>query len=172
MLTELQRPFDRLEDARQTLIRKVRELDARTLHHKAAPERWSILEDIQHLVMAEQRTALRIGAETGAGEKNPEMLAMVLQVLDQDMVVDVPDPEMVPDGDAGIDDLIRDWDQARKDLLRFLNECGPNDLEMAVSHHVVAGTLTVVELLRLLESHFHHHRRRIEAALAKWEEDR
>ena len=167
MLTDLQRQFDRLEDARQTLIRKVRELDAHTLHHKAAPERWSILEDIQHLVIAEQKTALRIGAQAGAGEKNPEMLAMVLQVLDQDMVVDVPDPEMVPDGHAGIDDLIRDWDQARKDLRRFLSACGPNDLEIAVSHHVIAGSLTVVELLRLLDAHFHHHRRRIETALAK-----
>jgi hypothetical protein len=90
---------------------------------------------------------------------------MVLQVLDQDMVVDVPDPDMVPDGDAALEDLIRDWEAARKRLHAFLEACGPDDLDAPVSHHAVAGSLTVIECLRLLGSHFNHHRRRIEAVL-------
>ncbi|MDJ0666979.1 MAG: DinB family protein [Desulfobacterales bacterium] len=165
MLTELRQQYDQLEDARLALVKKVRELNPKLLRYKPEPERWSILEDLQHMVLAEQKTALKLGTAAVFGEKNPEMLAMVLQVLDQDMVVDVPDPEMVPDGDAALEDLIRNWDQARKDLYRFLSDCGPDDLEAPVSHHVVAGPLTVVECLGLLASHFHHHRRRIEAAI-------
>jgi hypothetical protein len=38
-------------------------------------------------------------------------------------------------------------------------------LERPVSRHPVTGPITVVECLRLIDSHFHHHRRRIEAAI-------
>lgn len=167
MLRELQQHFDELEGARRALIREVRQQDARVLNLKTEPERWSILEDLQHLVRAEQKTVPKIGALTVSGPKNPKMLAMVLQVLDQDMVVDVPDPEMVPDGHTDLEDLIRDWEEARQRLHLFLEACGPDGLEAPVSHHVIAGPLTVIELLDLLASHFNHHRRRIEAAIAR-----
>ena len=167
MLTDLQQQFDQLEASRLSLIRKVRELDTQTLNHKPEPERWSILEDLQHLVLAEQKTALKMETAAVSGDKNPEMLAMVLQVLDEDVVVDVPDPDMVPDGGVTLDDLIRDWEAARQRLHTFLETCGPDDLDAPVSHHAIAGSLTVVECLGLLASHFHHHRRRIEAVLAE-----
>jgi hypothetical protein len=149
------------------LIAKVRELGIQTLRHKSEPERWSIMEDIQHLVLAEQKTALKMATADVSGDKNPGMLAMVLQVLDDDVMVDVPDPDMLPDGDAALEDLIRDWEAARKRLHAFLEACGPDDLDAPVSHHAVAGSLTVIECLRLLGSHFNHHRRRIEAAIAR-----
>jgi hypothetical protein len=38
-------------------------------------------------------------------------------------------------------------------------------LEKPALLHPVTDPLTVVECLRLLASHFHHHRRRIEAAI-------
>lgn len=165
LLKELQQPYDQLENERLELIGKISRLDPWALRHKPTPERWSILEDIQHLVLAEQTTALKIGTAAVSGAKRSEMLAMVLHVLDQDVVVDVPDPDMVPDGHTDLQDLIRDWEEARQRLHRFLEACGPDDLEAPVSHHVVAGPLTVIELLGLLASHFNHHRRRIEAAI-------
>lgn len=165
MLNELQHPYDRLEDARLALIRKIRNLSPRLLKHKPGPDRWSILEDFQHLVLAEQRTALEVGAALDSEEKNPDMFKMVLQVLDQDVLVDVPDPAMLPDGDATLVGLIQDWEQSRKNLLRFLEGCGPEDLKRPVARHPVTGPLTVVECLRLIDSHFNHHRRRIEAAI-------
>ncbi len=167
MLIELAEHYEQLEEARQTLIQQVRRLDALTLHHKPSPERWSILEDVQHLVLAEQKTFLEKGSPPAAEPGNPDMLAMVLHVLDQDIVVDVPDSAMVPDGDVELVDLIRDWDQARHRLHRFLESCGPDDLRTPVSRHTVAGPLTVVECLHLIASHFHHHRRRIEAAIER-----
>ena len=167
MLTDLQQQFDQLEASRLSLIRNVRALDVKTLNHNPEPDRWSILQDLQHLVLAEQKTALKLETAEVSGDKNPEMLAMVLQVLDEDVVVDVPDPDMVPDGEASLEDLIRAWGQARKRLHAFLEACGPDDLDAPVSHHTIAGSLTVIECLGLLASHFHHHRRRIEAVLAK-----
>ena len=165
MLTELQRQYDQLEDERLELVEKLRRMDSAVLNHKPGPERWSILEEIQHLVLAEQKTALKRGTAKDYGEKNAEMLAMVLQVLDQDVVVDVPDPDMVPDGDADFEDLVRKWGEARSRLQSFLESCGPDDFEASVSHHAVAGPLTVIECLRLISSHFNHHRRHIEAMI-------
>ena len=165
VLKELQQHYDQLETERQELIGKIRRLDPLALRHKPAPERWSILEDIQHLVLAEQTTALKMGTAAVSGAKDAEMLAMVLHVLDQNVVVDVPDPAMVPDGKAALEDLISDWEKSRQRLRRFLDECGTEDLQTPMAHHAVAGPLTVTEFLRLVASHFNHHRRRIEAAM-------
>ena len=165
MLNELQHHYDTLEETRLVLIHKVRSLEPERLKHKSGPDHWSILEDIQHMVLAEQKTVLKARSDLDSEEKNPDMFKMVLQVLDQDLVVDVPDPDMVPDGNATLEDLIQDWEQARKRLLQFLEGCGPEDLERPVSRHPVTGPLTVVECLRLIASHFNHHRRRIEAAI-------
>lgn len=167
MLTALQQRYDQLEDARRALIRKVRSLAPRMLNHKPGPDQWSIMEDFQHLVLAEQKTTLKIGTVAITEEQNPEMFEMVLQVLDQDIVVDVPDPAMVPDGNAALEDLIRDWGQSRERLHRFLNACLPEDLTKAVSRHPVTGPLTVVECLRLIAAHIDHHRRRIDATLTR-----
>jgi uncharacterized damage-inducible protein DinB len=168
MLNELQHHYDTLEEARRVLIHKVRSLEPERLKHRSGPDRWSILEDIQHMVLAEQKTVLKARSDLDSEEKNPDMFKMVLQVLDQDLVVDVPDPDMVPDGNATLEDLIQDWEQARKRLLQFLEGCGPEDLERPVSRHPVTGPLTVVECLRLIDSHFNHHRRRIEAAIENY----
>ena len=168
MLDELQQPYDHLEEVRLTLIRTVRGLDPKTLRHKPSPERWSILEDFQHLVLAEQNTLLEFGSIPASETFNPENFALVLHVLDGDIAVDVPDPAMEPDGAAGLEDLIRDWEASRERLRRFLDTCGPDDLYKPVSRHPVTGPLTVEACLRLLGSHFHHHRRRIEAAMAEY----
>jgi hypothetical protein len=93
------------------------------------------------------------------------MLAMVLHVVDQDVVVDVPDPDMVADGDAVLENLIRDWEQSRQRLCRFLDGCAPEDLRMPMSYHVVAGPLRAIERLRLSASHFNYHRRPIDVAI-------
>ncbi len=165
MLEDLQRQFAQLEDARHELIRKVRRLNRERLTHKPDPERWSVLEDFQHLVLAEQRTVLAFGSIPASQGPKPDHLAMVLDVLDGDISVDVPDPAMVPDGQAEVEDLIRDWEQARRRLNRFLETVGADDRETPVSSHPVTGPLSVVDSLRLLASHFHHHRRRLEAAI-------
>ncbi len=165
MLAHLKEQFDRLEASRQTLVRKLLRLDAGKLTRKPGSGRWSILEDCQHLVLAEQRTVLEFGSIPVSEKPNPDNLALVLHVLDQDVPVEVPDPDMVPDGHARIDDLIRDWEQARQRFQRFLEIVGEGDLDTPVTRHPVTGPLSVAASLQLLASHFHHHRRRIEAAI-------
>ena len=86
-------------------------------------------------------------------------------IVDHDTVVDVPDPAMVPDGNATLEGLITDWEKSRIDLFKFLESCGLEELQQTVSRHPVTGPLTVVECLRLIASHFNHHRRRIETAI-------
>jgi translation elongation factor Ts len=71
-----------IEEARQALIQKIRNLEPQLLKHKPGPGRWSILEDFQHLVLAEQRTSLKVGSVSDSEERKPGMFEMVLQVLD------------------------------------------------------------------------------------------
>ena len=167
MLKQLQEHYDTLEKNRLALIRTIRGLTPRQLDHKPGTDRWSILEDFQHLVLAEKSTLLEAGAVLDSAGKKPDMLEVVLQILDHDVVVDVPDPAMVPDGNADLEDLIRDWEASRKRLFHHLEDFGPEDLETPVASHPVTGPLSVIDLLRLISAHVGHHCRRIEAAIAR-----
>ncbi len=51
------------------------------------------------------------------------MFEIVLQVLDHDTAVDVPDPGMIPDGNATLENLIAAWDKSRIELYKFLESC-------------------------------------------------
>ena len=165
MLEDWQQQFDQLEDARHELIRKVRGLGSNRLKHKPGPGRWSILQDLQHLVLAERRMRLAFGSVPASEGPKPDRLAMVLDVLDGDVRVDVPDPGMVPDGDTALEDVVSEWERARQRLRRFLETVGVGDRDTPVSRHPVTGPLSAGECLRLTAAHFHHHRRRIEAAM-------
>ena len=46
---------------------------------------------------------------------------IVMDVLEKDIAVEVPDPFVEPDGSMGLDELIAHWDRERKELCDLLN---------------------------------------------------
>ena len=94
---------------------------------RVGPGRWSILMVLEHVVIAEEmvladiRRAGRSGP-AGTAPKSPEAFHMVIKVLEKDIPVEVPLPELEPTGVVSLDDLIVRWEAARTGLRQALEE--------------------------------------------------
>ena len=90
------------------------------------------------------------------------MFAVVMDVLEKDIPVAVPDPFAEPDGSMGLDELIDLWDLERKLLCDLLEGVTGETLNDVMFSHPAAGPLDPVRTLQLAVAHFNTHRRQID----------
>jgi hypothetical protein len=174
MLPEIQALVTDLEDRKSELINKLTRYSDDLLRFRPKSDRWSMLMTLQHIILGEQGIRLS-EAEL---RNNPvrqhlkpgNMLNFVIDALDKDIPVEVPDKSVEPDGSMELDDLIHMWDQERKmlcDLLEKVNEETVNDVMFS---HPAAGPLDPVGTLQLAMAHFDTHRRQIDSLISEIQE--
>lgn len=166
MLSEIHALVTDLKDRKSELINNLTSYSDDLLQFRPKADRWSILMILQHIILGEQGIRLS-EAEL---RNNPvrqqlkpgNMLAVVIDMLEKDIPVDVPDISVEPDGSMELDDLIALWDQERKmlcDLLEDITEKTVNDVMFS---HPAAGPLDPIGTLKLAVAHFDTHRRQID----------
>lgn len=171
MLPELSALWQKLEIRRQEILARIDELSPEQLQHKAAPDRWSILQVLQHVVMAEEGIR-RSEAEL---RDNPlrdilqpgEMYQVVKDVLEKDVPVDVPDPAMEPDGKAAIDHLRATWQKEGREIANLLETVTVENRDRVMFSHVAAGPLTAFQMLEIAVAHLGTHCRQIDRIRAE-----
>ena len=97
-------------------------------------------------------------------EANPsadELFKVVIDILEKDVPVDVPDPSIEPVGDKKLSDLLDLWDVERKALGKLLEAIAPEDMDKAIASHAVTGPLEPLRTLELAIAHFDTHHRQI-----------
>lgn len=166
MLREIQELLNALEDRKSKLLKDLKTYSDNHLRFQPEPERWSTLMALQHIVLGERGirlTEAELRSNPVRKQLKPgNMLAVVMDVLEKDIPVDVPDIAVEPDGSMELDELIALWDLERKvlcDLLQEVNEETVNDVMFS---HPAAGPLDPVGTLQLAVAHFDTHRRQID----------
>lgn len=161
MLEILERSLRQLEIKRERLLDSIGHISEEQLRRKPDPQSWSILEVVEHLVLAEQLAPHPSynGPVPRSGRKSFELVSYV---LNNDVIVGVPDSRMEPGGGATYAALCRTWSAARKRLEQALEDVTEDTLNRPLTHHAVAGALTPVDLLRLIDMHVDHHQRQID----------
>ena len=166
MLPEFQVLITELEDRKSELLKDLSAYSKNHLRFQPAPDRWSMLMALQHVVLGERGIRLT-EAEL---RRNPvrqrlkpgKMFAVVMDVLEKDIAVDVPDPFVEPDGSMGLDELIALWDRERKELCALLGKVTEKTINDVMFSHPAAGPLDPVRTLQLAIAHFDTHRRQID----------
>lgn len=165
MLSILQAKFDVLEVKRQALLAEIKTCTAEELGFQPGPDRWSILMVIEHIVMGERGVRLKgaeiLGQQIEADPQADELFKMVIDILDKDVPVDVPDPAIEPTGNKKLADLLSLWETERKALWDVLNGIALEDMEKAIASHPVTGPLEPLRTLELAIAHFDTHHRQI-----------
>ena len=166
MLPEIQKPLTELEDRKSELLKDLKAYTNDHLQFQPASDRWSMLMALQHIVLGEQGIRL-----TEADLRhNPirqrlkpgDMFAVVMDVLEKDIPVEVPDPSVEPDGSMELDELIALWDRERKVLCNLLEKVTEDTVNDVMFSHPAAGPLDPVRTLQLAIAHFDTHRRQID----------
>jgi len=166
MLKELAALWDKLEDRRQRMLAMAEFLTTEQLQFSPGPDRWSILQVLQHVVMGES------GMRQSEAElrDNPlrehlqpgQMVGTVKEFLEKDLVDAVPDPSMEPDGNATLEDLRSLWQEERRAMAVLLDSVKEGNCNDVMFSHVACGPMTALQMLEIAEVHLGTHMRQIE----------
>jgi hypothetical protein len=172
MLPDVQAQYDSLKLKLEALLQRLDSLTDEMLSFKAGPDKWSIIQVIEHLVIAEkdllQQLSINIPASTLDPEaKTPEKHQTVIKVMERDIEVDVPHESLEPHGNIALEDLRRQWKNIREKLPGLLAEIKPDKKEDPVFQHPYGGPLDIADTLQFFEVHFDNHMRHIDKILAQ-----
>jgi uncharacterized damage-inducible protein DinB len=176
MLPPLRRRFDRLERQRAELLADIAGRTDAALHYRPTPDSWSILQVIEHLVLAEE-SILALAARRGPKPvpfmerlRTGVRLRALYLALASNRRFRVPLPTLNPSGaEIGLEDLERRWTEARWQLARALEVVTRETASARPVGHPITRWLTWQQGLDFLYRHIARHTgqiRRIEQARA------
>ena len=171
MPEQLQQRLRALDERRRALLDEVEALSDERLTAKPVPGKWSILEIVEHLVLAE-RDVLQNLPEPSQLVARPRRLKarvsypLVMFVLRHGIPAKVPSPRMVPTGRASLAALRRQWDETHQWLRIYVDGLARGDFGKAVFEHPIAGPLTVEQAIRMDLVHLETHAREIRRLVA------
>ena len=177
MHTHLTDVLSRLDRARASLHAAVTAIPPEMQRQRPSPDRWSVAEVLEHLVLVERLFGGRIiktldAARAGlASEANGRVpLADTIEQRMADRVNKRQAPE--PARPTGAVDVAAGWAALENDLASLreaLNSCDGLALSQVTLDHAFFGTMTVYQWVELMAAHEGRHTeqiREIAAALA------
>ena len=171
MLAGIQETFGDLEKKYGKLLQHLNSLADDVLDFKAGPDKWSIVEVIEHLVMAEENMLAQLTGATSAATLDPQDRSaknyhIVIKVMTRDIPVDVPDESMEPHGQISLAELLVRWDDTRQKTRAYIDGIDSEKAGDLVYRHPFAGPLDMAETLRFIDVHFDNHMRHIDRIIA------
>ena len=172
MLSNIREKYESLNQKREALLQHLDSLSGDVLSFKAGPDKWSILEVVEHLVMAEDDLLTQLAANVPAStldpaSRTPEKYRTVIKVIKRDVPVDVPDARAEPQGRFPLDELLNRWSAIREKMPGRLAEITSENKDVPVYRHPYGGPLDIAEALHFIDVHFDNHMRQIDRILAQ-----
>ena len=170
MLPDIHEKYDALEKKRAELIERLNSLSSAVLCFKGEPHSWSIVEVVEHLVIAEDGLIRQLSAEKpstalGTASRSAQKYQTVIKVMERDIEVDVPHESLEPLGRLPLDDLLVQWEGFRKKLHELLAGIRAESKDDMVFRHPYAGPLDISETLHFFDVHYDNHMRQIDRIL-------
>jgi hypothetical protein len=153
-----------LEEGRASVADAVRDLPDAVAAQKPAPDRWSVLECLEHITLVEHRFLgfLDKGQVTEDATADAAKEArLTTMVRDRSTKVQAPET-VVPTGRfTAIGDALADFNATRDGTIRLVQERGASLYPLKVTHPRF-GDMNGVELMHMLNGHAVRHVPQIE----------
>jgi uncharacterized damage-inducible protein DinB len=168
---ERDRVVSYLADTRENLLRSTRGLSRDQLLFKPAPDRWSVAECLEHIVVVERAVMGRVSgalqqpadpAKCSAFEGRDESL--VQRIVDRSIPAKAPDI-IAPTGRWPHAQLLPEFEAARKSTAEFAASCTA-DLRRHIAAHPRFGDLDCYQWLLMIGAHGERHRAQAEEVIA------
>lgn len=162
----IEKRLDSIERKRTRLMNFVSGMDATLVAARPRPEKWSVQEIVEHLVLSEAAVfgnLDELGRRTprSRGLKDRILYSVVMFILRFDIPVRVPSLDMSPSGQITIPELRERWASNHARLRAWtVSTDGPKPA-LPLFVHPVAGPMTTIEALKMLEVHLDRHTRQI-----------
>jgi hypothetical protein len=166
---ELEEKIRTFEARRNALLDQLSEIDPEVLSARPEGDKWSPIEIVEHMVVAEREVFLGLPEYADLkvytrNFKNKVMLRIVMLVLGR-IKVKVPSPTMNPKGGADLADLKARWDESQQWFRDYVESCDGARLNNAVFKHPVSGPINVEQVIDLGIAHLNAHTNQIRSLL-------
>jgi uncharacterized damage-inducible protein DinB len=156
---EIKDVAEQLEIARGELIVVVSGLTEEQARTRPAPDRWSVLECLEHVSFVERRFLGMVRASepgTPAERDAAKEAALKERVIDRSSRRTAPEAVRPTGKHTSISEALQEFNATRDETLRFASEQGVELLSRSASHPVL-GPLNGVEALLLIAGHGRRH---------------
>jgi len=166
-MTDTEREFllKNLEEGRDVFLRSFEGLSEAQLHFKPQPDRWSIADCIEHIVLAEDTMYAK--ATQGAANPNgvsldPEKDTRFTEaVVARRRRVDAPEPMRPASRFASVDEARQQFLEHRERAITYARDCS-EDVRHQFAMHPLLGEIDCYRFLLLLALHPARHAAQIE----------
>ena len=167
MLPTLGRRLNRMERHRAALLARIAPLSPEQLVTRTAPERWHVLDVVEHLIIIEEMVLRALATRPGplpfaARLQGGLRLSALRLYLRCGGKLQAPSRAILPRGDVTLTELWARWDRARAGHRTALESFDRTDLIRPMMKHPIIGKLTPAQTLTFLDAHLGHHGRQIE----------
>ncbi|HSM35554.1 MAG TPA: DinB family protein [Longimicrobiales bacterium] len=152
----------RLERERRAFLDRVASVAPDRLRAAPAPHRWSVLQIVEHLALAEESVLASLRDEAGPRGRTRRLrhrLASLLvrALLRSPIRVPAPSRDMLPTGEDSLPAIRVRWDDLMGRLGSYLRDAEAGRLGEAPFRHPVTGPLDAAGALALTEVHRRRH---------------
>ena len=156
---------------RAAFIQQIQGLSAEQLSFQPAPDNWSIVMVLEHLVMAEQEILERAeqvpeGVPQNRTFRDRIAFFITILVLRCGIPVSVVSDTMAPTGRASLDKLLSHWKENQQKLLQMTDTLYRDKYNKYRFRHPFAGPLSHRQVVRLAYEHLLSHLRQVQRNLA------
>lgn len=157
-----------IERKRSGLLDAADAMDPELLTGRPRPGKWSVLEIIEHLVLAEEDVFVGFDDLTPPAAESRRLkhrvwYVIVMFVLRYDIPVAAPSDAMLPSGQRSLAELRPRWEDNHRRLRQHVDGLAPAAARRPVCRHPIAGPMTIGQALRMLDVHLDRHIRQIRA---------
>lgn len=165
--------WQRLESKRINLMQELSQYDAKTLNKRPEPQKWSILQNIVHLMQAEMFAHAYIKKKLSYGDNLPKAgfksqmrlgLLRLAFILPFKYKAPAAIEENLPET-SDLDSLKNQWAAQRSEFYTYLNGLPEYVFNCELWKHPAAGKLSIPQMLSFFETHVDRHKNQIERTL-------
>ena len=176
MQPSYQTALDQLDAKLDKLVNLLNDLSHQQLNARPEPGAWSVLQVMQHVMLAEKLSVGYVQKKTSnpkalkrsgiANRLRQAILKIFLSLSFKFKAPGIVSEDQFP-AEADFDEVVKNWKQVRNDLARLLSGIRPEWKDKELFKHALAGRMTIDGMLLFFESHFDRHLKQIENTVIK-----
>jgi hypothetical protein len=166
-MNKVQLEFQVLNNKLEKLFQKLSKYSNEDLNKKVVEDKWSINENIYHLILAEKGTEKYIRTKTSYPDTlvGVNILSRIKSFILESFLklgVSYKGPAIVtknfPDY-FDFKELKKDWIDSRKSFLEYTQTLNDEILSKGIFRHAIIGRMDIYMTLHFFKFHFDHHKK-------------
>ncbi len=172
MNQKIQPLWEKLEQDRLSLFQLLEKYTPSVLNQKPVPEKWSVNQNVYHLIEAESASLKYIKKKLSFGTDLPKAgfqsglrrFALRLAFALPFKFKAPPQLGKMPE-DLNFEELKQRWASLRAEYYDFLKDMPDKVITAELWRHQIAGKMTILQMLDFFQDHVNRHRSQIERTL-------